>query len=459
MSLEIVILAAGQGSRMMSGLPKVLHTLAGKSLLEHVVCCADELEPTKIHIVIGHQAERVKSALDDRQTNAEIQWVEQHQQLGTGHAVIQALPGIDASSSVLILAGDVPLIQADTLRPLCEPGSDINLLTAVLPDASGFGRVLRDPATTAVTEIIEHKDASDQQRSIREINTGVMAASAGQLETWLSRIKNNNAQSEYYLPDIIALAVSDNKTVNAVVTHDVVQISGVNSRQDLAKLERGYQRQLADQLMTNGVGLADPSRIDIRGELSTGRDCMIDINAIFEGEVTLGERVKIGPNVVIRNSHIGDDCVIEANSIVDSARIENLCQVGPFARIRPQTHLHSRAKIGNFVEIKKSEIGEASKVNHLAYVGDSKLGSRVNIGAGVITCNYDGVNKFQTIIGDDVFVGSDCQLIAPVEIGAGATIGAGSTITKDAPADTLSLSRAKQVQFNDWRRPVKDQAK
>ncbi len=459
MSLEIVILAAGQGSRMMSGLPKVLHTLAGKSLLEHVVCCADELEPTKIHIVIGHQAERVKCALDDRQTNAEIQWVEQHQQLGTGHAVIQALPGIDASSSVLILAGDVPLIQADTLRPLCEPGSDINLLTAVLPEATGFGRVLRDQATAAVTEIVEHKDANDQQRSIREINTGVMAASAGQLETWLSRVKNNNAQSEYYLPDIIALAVSDNKTVNAVVTHDVIQISGVNSRQDLAKLERGYQRQLADQLMTNGVGLADPSRIDIRGELSTGRDCMIDINAIFEGEVTLGERVKIGPNVVIRNSHIGDDCVIEANSIVDSARIENLCQVGPFARIRPQTHLHSRAKIGNFVEIKKSEIGEASKVNHLAYVGDSKLGSRVNIGAGVITCNYDGVNKFQTIIGDDVFVGSDCQLIAPVEIGAGATIGAGSTITKDAPADTLSLSRAKQVQFNDWRRPVKDQAK
>jgi len=444
---------------MKSDLPKVLHILAGKSLLEHVLCCADELEPTKIHIVIGHQAERVRASIDSKQMNADIEWVQQHQQLGTGHAVAQALPGIDSASSVLILAGDVPLIQADTLRPLCEPDCGINLLTAVLPDASGFGRILRDSATDAVTAIVEHKDANQQQRSIREINTGVMAARASQLETWLARVKNNNAQSEYYLPDIIALAVSDNETVNAVVTHDIVQISGINSRGDLASLERRYQRQLADALMADGVGLADPRRIDIRGKLRTGRDCAIDINAIFEGHVTLGDRVKIGPNVLIRNSHIADDCIIEANSIVDSARIETFCQVGPFARIRPDTHLHSRAKIGNFVEIKKSIIGEASKVNHLAYVGDSKLGRRVNIGAGVITCNYDGANKHQTIIGDDVFVGSDCQLVAPVEIGAGATIGAGSTITKDAPADTLSLSRAKQIQFNNWQRPVKNQVK
>lgn len=459
MTLEIVILAAGQGSRMKSDLPKVLHTLAGKSLLKHVLHAADELNPSRIHIVVGHQAERVSTSIDTRQTNAEISWVLQHQQLGTGHAVAQALPGIDASSNVLILAGDVPLIRSATLSPLCEPGSGINLLTAVLPDASGFGRILRDSVTGAVTAIVEHKDADEQQRSIREINTGVMAANATCLKSWLSQVKNNNAQSEYYLPDIIALAVQAGKPVNAFTVNDVLQVSGINSRSELAVLERCHQRQLAENQMANGVSLADPDRIDIRGDLATGRDCFIDINAIFEGEVRLGNRVKIGPNVLIRDSHIADDCLIEANSIVDSAHIAAQCQVGPFARIRPDTHLHTGSKIGNFVEIKKSEIGEASKVNHLAYVGDSKLGRNVNIGAGVITCNYDGANKHQTIIGDDVFVGSDCQLVAPVEIGAGATIGAGSTITRDAPAGKLSLSRSRQIQFNDWQRPVKGKAK
>jgi bifunctional UDP-N-acetylglucosamine pyrophosphorylase/glucosamine-1-phosphate N-acetyltransferase len=457
MTLEIIILAAGQGSRMKSELPKVLHTLAGKSLLEHVLSCADELEPAKIHIVIGHQSERVSASIDGQQLRAEINWVHQHQQLGTGHAVAQALPEISPSANVLIMAGDVPLIQPDTLRPLCEPGSGIKLLTAVLPNASGFGRIIRDSATGAVAAIVEHKDADEHQRSIREINTGVMAANASRLENWLSRVKNDNAQSEYYLPDIIALAVNDNEPVNAYVADDVLQISGINSRGDLATVERHYQRQLAEGLMEAGVGLADPGRIDVRGNLVTGQDCSIDINVIFEGEVSLGDRVIIGPNVLIRNSRIESDCIIEANSIVDGAHIATQCQIGPFARIRPDTHLHAGAKIGNFVEIKKSEIGAASKVNHLAYVGDSKLGCRVNIGAGVITCNYDGANKHQTIIGDDVFVGSDCQLVAPVEIGAGATIGAGSTITRDAPAGKLSLSRAPQVQLNDWQRPIKDQ--
>ncbi len=457
MTLEIIILAAGQGSRMKSDLPKVLHTLAGKSLLEHVLSCADELEPSKIHIVVGHQSEQVSASIDSLQTRAEINWVHQHQRLGTGHAVAQALPGINPSAHVLIMAGDVPLIQPDTLHPLCEPGSGIKLLTAVLPDASGFGRIIRDSATGVVTAIVEHKDADEQQRSIREINTGVMAANASRLESWLSQVKNDNAQSEYYLPDIIALSANEHKPVNAYVAEDVLQVSGINSRGELATLERHFQRQLAEGLMENGVGLADPNRIDVRGNLITGRDCSIDINAIFEGEVTLGDRVIIGPNVLIRNSRIESDCLIEANSIVDGAHIATQCQVGPFARIRPDTHLHAGAKIGNFVEIKKSEIGAASKVNHLAYVGDSKLGCRVNIGAGVITCNYDGANKHQTIIGDDVFVGSDCQLVAPVEIGAGATIGAGSTITKDAPAGKLSLSRAQQVHLNNWQRPVKDQ--
>jgi len=456
MTLEIVILAAGQGSRMKSDLPKVLHTLAGKSLLEHALRAAEQLGPGKIHIIIGHQAERVRASIDAGQIRAELCWVHQPRQLGTGHAVLQALPGIDPSSNVLIMAGDVPLIESATLRPLCEIKSGIKLLTAVLPDASGFGRILRDAKSGAVTAIIEHKDASEQQRSIREINTGIIAASATSLNNWLSRVKNSNAQSEYYLPDIIALAVQDNEPVNAITTRDILQISGINSRAELATLERSYQRKLAEDLMAEGVSLADPQRIDIRGDLNTGQDCFIDINAIFEGSVTLGKRVKIGPNVLVRNSHIGDDCCIEANSLVDGAHLATHCQVGPFARIRPGTQLHAGSKIGNFVEIKKSEIGEASKVNHLAYVGDSKLGRNVNIGAGVITCNYDGVNKHQTIIGDDVFVGSDCQLIAPVKIGAGATIGAGSTITHDAPARTLSLSRAKQVQLDSWQRPSKD---
>lgn len=459
MALEIVILAAGQGSRMKSDLPKVLHTLAGKTLLDHVLQTADQLRPTRIHIVIGHQAERVRASTDTRSRQAEIQWVYQHEQLGTGHAVSQALPDIDPAATVLIMAGDVPLIQPDTLRPLCEPHTGINLLTAVLADASGFGRIVRTPDSGSVTAIVEHKDADEKQRAITEINTGVMAARAEKLANWLSRVKNNNAQKEYYLPDIISLAVEDSQAVNAMMADDILEIIGINSRAELARLERRFQQHQAEQLMAEGVGLADPGRIDIRGRLVAGRDCYIDINAVFEQEVSLGNDVRIGPNVLIRNSSIGNGCRIEANSVVDNARIEAGCQIGPFARIRPESILHSGSRVGNFVEIKKSEIGEGSKVNHLSYVGDSQVGRNVNIGAGVITCNYDGAYKHQTVIGDDVFVGSDCQLVAPVNIGDGATIGAGSTIIDDAPAGGLSLSRSKQIHKENWQRPVKETSK
>lgn len=460
MTLEIIILAAGQGSRMKSEQPKVLHPLAGKSLLGHVVSTAEQLKPDAIHIVIGHHAERVKASLTDSAPDTKINWVIQQQQLGTGHAVAQALPGIDPESSVLIMAGDVPMIAAQTLQPLCESKAGIHftgirLLTAILEDASGFGRVMRDPQSQQVTSIVEHKDASEQQLAINEINTGVMAASAVDLKNWLARVENNNAQSEYYLPDIIALAVTDGQPVNAIVADDPVQTLGINSRAELAALERQYQLRTAETLMQSGVSLADPARIDIRGTLTAGEDCYIDINAIFEQKVTLGKRVHIGPNVIIRNSRIGDDCRIEDNSVIDNADLARGCNVGPFARIRPETQLHAGSRVGNFVEIKKSVIGAGSKVNHLSYVGDSKVGERVNIGAGVITCNYDGAYKHLTVIGDDAFIGSDCQLVAPVEVGAGATIGAGSTIRENAPQDTLTLSQSKQVSVKGWRRPSK----
>lgn len=440
---------------MKSSLPKVLHTLAGKTLLEHVLTTALALSPAKIHVVIGHQAEQVKSTLQNALDCKLINWVNQAEQLGTGHAVAQALPEIDSAATVLIMAGDVPMIQAATLRPLCTPATGISLLTAVLDNPDGLGRIIRENDNGPVCEIVEHKDANSTQLQIQEISSGIMAANAKQLERWLAQVKNNNAQAEYYLPDIIRLAVSDGVQVNATISEDATQIMGINSRAQLADLERQYQRQQAEQLMDTGVSLADPNRLDIRGTLSTGTDCFIDINAIFEQGVQLGNHVRIGPNVLIRNSQIGDHCVIEANSVIDNATIAENCQIGPFARVRPETNLHAGSKIGNFVEIKKSDIGEGSKVNHLSYIGDSIVGRNVNIGAGVITCNYDGANKHQTIIEDNVFVGSDCQLIAPVKLGEGANIGAGSTIRKNAPAHMLSLSKSRQIQIEGWKRPVK----
>jgi len=459
MSLEIVILAAGKGSRMKSDLPKVLHTLAGKTLLNHVLDAAAELQPDKVHIVIGHGADQVKASVAGSTHDIDVGWVMQTQQLGTGHAVMQALPQINPESTVLIIAGDVPLIQAQTLRPLCNLQSGIHLLTAELEDASGFGRILRDGPGGPVIAIVEHKDASSEQWEIREINTGVMSARARDLNNWLARVENNNAQGEYYLPDIIELAVADGKAVQAHIAPDTVQIMGINSRVELAQLERRYQLQQANRLMQNGVSLADPTRTDIRGTLSAGEDCFIDFNTLFELDVQLGKRVHIGPNVIIRNSRIGDDCHIEANSVIDSADIAANCDIGPFARIRPETRLMQGSRIGNFVEIKKSVIGAGSKVNHLSYVGDSRVGDRVNIGAGVITCNYDGAYKHLTVIGNDAFIGSDCQLVAPVEVGAGATIGAGSTIRKDAPVGGLTLTHTKQVTLANWRRPSKTPGK
>ena len=457
MALEIVVLAAGKGSRMKSSLPKVLHTLAGKTLLEHVLNTALALSPDKIHVVIGHQADKVKTTLENVLDCSTINWVHQTEQLGTGHAVVQALPAINPAATVLVMAGDVPMIQAATLLPLCQPTPGVNLLTAIMGNPHGLGRIIRENEHGSVREIVEHKDATSAQLEIQEINAGVLAASAKQLDQWLAKVKNNNAQAEYYLPDIIGLAVNAGVPVNASIAEDSTQIMGINSRAQLAELERQYQRQQAEHLMDEGVGLADPNRLDIRGTLRAGIDCFIDINAVFEQDVQLGKHVRIGPNVLIRNSQIGDHCVIEANSVIDNATIAENCQIGPFARVRPETKLHAGSKIGNFVEIKKSEIGAGSKVNHLSYIGDSTVGRDVNIGAGVITCNYDGANKHQTIIEDNVFVGSDCQLIAPVKIGEGANIGAGSTIRKNAPAHMLSLSKSRQIQIEGWKRPVKKQ--
>ncbi|MEE9447240.1 MAG: bifunctional UDP-N-acetylglucosamine diphosphorylase/glucosamine-1-phosphate N-acetyltransferase GlmU [Arenicellales bacterium] len=454
MALDIVILAAGKGSRMKSDLPKVLHTLAGKSMLAHVLDAADQLKPDNIHVVIGHRADAVKATIDSQQYTAKLHWAIQSEQLGTGHAVMQALPNINPDAMVLIMAGDVPLIEAETLIPLCAETHGVHVLTAIIDDASGFGRIVRD-ANNQITEIVEHKDADESQLAIQEFNTGILSAQAKNLSDWLSRVENKNAQKEYYLPDIIALSMKDEKGVTASITHDTVQVMGINSRLELSRLERQYQIRLAEQFLDSGADIADPARFDVRGNLRLGKDCKIDINALFEGEVSLGDGVTIGPNVLIRNSQIGDHCTIEANSIIDHATVENQCIIGPFARLRPETHLLDNSKIGNFVEIKKSVIGIGSKVNHLSYIGDSTVGRNVNIGAGVITCNYDGANKHQTIIGDDVFVGSDCQLVAPVEIGQGATIGAGSTITRDAPADMLSLSRSKQMKLSGWERPTK----
>ena len=440
---------------MKSQLPKVLHSLAGKPMLLHVIDCAIKLNPKCIHIVVGHEARQIIAMVDAQSIDAEINWVEQKQQNGTGHAVAQAIDSIEEQSTVLIMAGDVPLIQADTVAPLTVVAQGVHLLTIELDDPTGFGRIVRT-ADGAVEKIVEHKDADAKQCAITEINTGVMAMPAKQLAAWLARLDNNNTQGEYYLTDVIGLAHADGFLVTAVVADEPNEVAGVNSRIELAKLERAYQQQKAEIYMREGVSFADPNRVDFRGECEFGKDVFVDINAIFEGSVTIGSGVKIGPNVLIKNSHIGNNCRIEANSVIEQSTVHEACEIGPYARLRPDTHLAAKAKIGNFVEIKKSDIGEGSKVNHLSYVGDSLVGNNVNIGAGVITCNYDGANKHQTIIGDDVFVGSDSQLIAPVEIGAGATIGAGSTIVKKVVAQKLALSRSPQRSIDGWQRPTKN---
>jgi len=450
--LNIVILAAGQGTRMRSALPKVLHTIGCKSLLEHVLDTAKDLNCQSLHVVYGHGGDLVKEKL----AHYDVNWVLQDQQLGTGHAVEQAMPFIADNQQVLILYGDVPLIKKETLQRLIDAaGNDhLGLLTATLTDPTGYGRIIRNNAGEVV-KIVEQKDADEQQKKVQEINTGMLALNSTRLKGWLQQLENNNAQGEYYLTDVIGMAALENITINTVQPNALTEIEGVNNKLQLAELERAYQREQAEKLMHQGVTLRDPARFDLRGELSAGNDVVIDVNVLIEGKVTLGNSVTIEPNTIIKDSTIADHSIVHANSVIESAVIGEHCEIGPFARIRPDTQLAQQVKIGNFVEVKKSIIAQHSKVNHLSYIGDTEMGEKVNIGAGTITCNYDGANKHKTIIGDNVFIGSDTQLVAPVEIGAGATIGAGSTITHDAPKGELTLSRSPQKTREGWKRPTK----
>lgn len=450
--LHIVVLAAGQGRRMRSARPKVLQPLGDRPLLAHVVETSQRLSPERIHIVYGHGAEQVQSAL----AYLDVAWVHQAEQLGTGHAVAQAIGSIPDEGHVLVLYGDVPLVRPESLKHLAVASASdaLALLTVQLDQPAGYGRVLRDNANQVVG-IVEDKDANEHQRHIHEVNTGLLCAPARRMRDWLARLDNDNAQGEYYLTDLVALAAQDGVAVVAGQAGSAEETQGINDRIDLAAAERIHQRRQARAAMTQGVTLRDPERFDLRGSLEAGRDCLIDVNAVLEGEVTLGEGVHIGPNCVLRHCRIGDGTVIEANTVIEHARIGERCQVGPFARLRPETELAEGAKVGNFVETKKTSVGPGSKINHLSYVGDAELGEGVNVGAGVITCNYDGAAKHQTVLGDGAFIGSNCELVAPVEVAAGATIGAGSTITKAAPADKLTLSRARQVTVDGWKRPQK----
>ncbi len=456
MDLSVIILAAGQGKRMRSRLPKVLQPLAGRPLLQHVIDTARALEPASITVVYGHGGEEVRAAFSD----GDLNWALQAEQLGTGHAVQQGLPGLDARHLALILCGDTPLLRASTLTGLLDAGGPdrLALLTADMDDPTGYGRIVRD-ARGHVAEIVEESDADADQRNVREVNTGVMAAPIGLLNGWLSNLKADNAQGEYYLTDVIAMAVAGGHAVAAVRAPVASETLGINDRSQLAEAEAVCRARAAAALLEQGVTLADPARIDVRGELSCGHDVFIDVNVVIEGNVSLGDGVHVGPNNVIRDAVIGAGTNIHPNCVIEDAQMGESCEIGPYARVRPGVELAERAKLGNFVELKKSVVGPGSKVNHLTYVGDTTIGANVNVGAGTITCNYDGANKHRTVIGDGAFIGSGVELVAPVEIGAGATIGAGSTITKPAPDDKLTLERAKQVTLEGWQRPVKGQKK
>jgi bifunctional UDP-N-acetylglucosamine pyrophosphorylase/glucosamine-1-phosphate N-acetyltransferase len=450
--LTVIILAAGQGKRMYSDLPKVLHPLGGRPLLAHVVATSLALEPRQVIVVYGHGGRLVP----ERLAALPVDWVEQGEQLGTGHAVAQAMPGVGDGDTLLVLYGDVPLIRAETLRGLIRlSGPDaVALLTVELDDPSGYGRVLRD-ASGHVARIVEQKDASPEELTVREANTGILAVPAGRLRGWLAALGNDNAQGEYYLTDVIGMAVAQGLPVHTVRPASGFEVLGVNNRLQLAELERAYQRREAERLMLAGVTLADPARIDVRGEVIAGRDVFIDVNVILEGRVVLGDGVRVGPHNLIRDAEIGAGAEVLANCVIEEAVVGAQSRVGPFSRVRPETRLAAGVHVGNFVEIKKSAVGERSKINHLSYVGDSEVGRNVNVGAGTITCNYDGANKHRTVIGDDVFIGSDTQLVAPVTVGAGATIGAGSTITRDAPPGELTLSRVPQTTRPGYKRPQK----
>ena len=448
--LNIVILAAGRGQRMHSDKPKVLHSLAGRPLLQHVLDTAVQLTTGITCVVYGHGGEAVPQAMSEY----EADFVLQEPQLGTGHAVQRALPRLNDDTFTLVLYGDVPLIQRDTLEKMLLEHQALTLLTIHLSNPAGYGRIVRDSAGN-VNCIVEEKDATAEQRSIREVNTGILAVPTHLLRNWLSKLRNENVQGEYYLTDIVGMAVAQGVTVHTVQPAHGWEVAGVNSKAQLAELERIWQHEQAHQLLVKGVTLADPARLDVRGKLVCGRDVEIDVGCIFEGDVTLGDGVRVGAYSIIKNSHIGADTCIEPYSHIDQVSIGDSCRIGPYARLRPGSKLHNEVHIGNFVEVKNSEIAASSKANHLSYIGDSSVGSRVNIGAGTITCNYDGANKHRTIIDDDVFIGSNTQLVAPLKIGRGATIGAGSTITSDAPEGELTLSRVKQITLPGWRRPSK----
>lgn len=449
MSLDVVILAAGKGTRTYSSQPKVLHPLAGRPLLWHVVNTARALAADRIVIVYGYGGEQVPAAFRDDS----LTFVLQEPQLGTGHAVQQALPSL-RSEHTLVLYGDVPLIRTETLTSALQPRNDLTLITANLTDPTGYGRILRDTAGRVV-RIVEQRDATLAQQAIAEINTGILAARTKLLRTWLEGLRNDNAQQEYYLTDAIAHAVADGVAVNTTQPQDAWEILGVNSKQQLAELERVFQREQASRLLARGVTLVDPSRVDVRGDLACGQDVTIDVNCVFEGSVVLENGVSVGANCVLKDATIEAGARILPFCHIDGARIGAEARIGPYTRMRPGTDLAARTHIGNFVETKNTQMGEGSKANHLSYLGDTTIGRNVNIGAGTIVCNYDGANKHKTVIEDEAFIGSDTQLVAPVTVGKGATIGAGSTISKDAPAAELTLSRTKQITVKGWKRPVK----
>lgn len=452
MSLSIVILAAGQGKRMRSALPKVMHRLAGRTLLEHVYHAACRLASRQILVVYGHGGEQLKEEL----RHLPVEWILQKQQLGTGHAVKQAMPLIPTRDLVMVLYGDIPLITTSTLNKLMTAArqTGASLLTAAMDNPSGYGRIIRNKKGDLIS-IVEEKDASDRERSIREVNTGIMVATAAPLKRWVSALGNKNSQKEFYLTDIVAMAVKEGIRIATINPDSPVEIQGINDRRQLAEMERYYQMLQAYQLMHRGVSIMDPARFDLRGDLETDGDVLIDINVLLEGRVRIGSNVRIGANCCIRDTVIGDDVNILPNCVIENAVISNGCRIGPFSRIRPDTVLDENVHVGNFVEIKKSVLGKNSRANHLSYIGDSELGSNVNVGAGTITCNFDGARKHKTIIEDDVFIGSDTQLIAPVTIGAGATIAAGTTVTKDVASGTLAISRVEQKTVRKWKRPRK----
>jgi len=451
LAVSIIVLAAGQGKRMHSLLPKVMQPLAGKPLLQHVVDTSVEVGADDICVVYGHGGDAVPAAF----AGQKLRWALQAEQLGTGHAVQKAMPETPDGNRVMILFGDVPLLRPETLRRMLETcGADeVAVLTVDMEDPFGYGRIIR--AGGNVTRNVEEKDATDEERAVTEINSGVMVCPAGRLKGWLLGLDNRNSQGEYYLADVIGLAVADGCIVHGVKTDSWVEVMGINDKKQLAEAERALQARLVEELMTQGVGFADPARVDIRGSLNCGKDVYIDANAVFEGEVTLGDKVRIESNNLIRDSQIGSGTIVHPNCHIESAKIGDDCEIGPFSRLRPGAELADNVKVGNFVEIKKSTIASGSKVNHLTYIGDTDIGKGVNVGAGTITCNYDGANKHRTTIGDNVFIGSGVELVAPVDVGAGATIGAGSTISKFAPADELTVERATQVSVPGWKRPKK----